>query len=169
MSPVEPRPLVMGTIGAPSRDGVAAGLCVFPKMPAAVSPAGVNRLLAAPIAARNARRLHPNFISGFLSARPTKLFVCNRRGWIRNLGAPDDFNKRIARNPFDGHAGARRSLARGKISAVDLVQCVVLRLVGIESGLARWHRDTVGQWQGQKYLEMEGGVHGTSGVVDRLL
>src|SRR5215469_5497833 len=70
MSPLEPSPLVMRTIGAPSRAGMAAGLCFFPKMLAAFNPAGVKRLLAAPIVVRNARRLHLNFIPSFLSARP---------------------------------------------------------------------------------------------------
>src|SRR5215472_17027254 len=120
MSPVEPRPVVMGTIGAPSKAGEAVGLCFFPKMPEALSPPGVKRLLAAPIAPRNARRLHPNFISSFLSHGP-QLLLCNRRGWIHNLCAADDFNQGIAGNPFDPHTGAGGSFAGRKICSIYLV------------------------------------------------
>src|SRR5579862_2437677 len=60
----------MGTIGAPSTDSVAPGLRFFPKMEAAFKPEGANKLLAAPIAARNERRLQPNFIANLLSTDP---------------------------------------------------------------------------------------------------
>src|ERR1700722_6514019 len=66
MFPEEPRPVVMGTIEAPSRDAVAAGLRFFPNLPAALSPEGANKLLAAPIAARKERRGQPNFIANLL-------------------------------------------------------------------------------------------------------
>src|ERR1700736_1231385 len=61
MSPVEPRPVVMGTMGLPSTEGMG-GLDFLPKMPAAFNSAGANRPpLAAPSAARNERRFQPNF------------------------------------------------------------------------------------------------------------
>src|SRR5580693_1946305 len=61
MSPVEPRPVVMGTMGLPSL-GAADGLGFLPKMPAALNLAGANsELLAAPSAARNERRFQLNF------------------------------------------------------------------------------------------------------------
>ena len=61
MSPVEPRPVVMGTIGLPSTGGME-GLSFLPKMPAALNSAGANRPpQTAPSAARNERRFQPNF------------------------------------------------------------------------------------------------------------
>src|SRR5215472_1086726 len=56
MSPVEPRPLRMGTMALPS-SSVFEGLCFLPKMPAAFSSAGATRPpVRAPSAARNERR-----------------------------------------------------------------------------------------------------------------
>src|ERR1700733_1119004 len=138
MFPVEPRPVIIATIEAPSRDSVAAGLRFFPKMPAAFSPEGANKLLAAPIAARNERRLQPNFIANPLSTDPAHLLVRSRSGRIHNSCTADDLNQGIPRNPFDRHASAGGSLAGGKIGSVDLVQRVVLRLVGIKPGFAGW-------------------------------
>src|ERR1700739_1288085 len=80
MLPVEPRPVVIGTIEAPSRNSVGAGLRFFPKMPAAFSPEGANQLLAAPIAARNERRLQPNFIANLLSADPPYYYYLSAAG-----------------------------------------------------------------------------------------
>src|SRR5580700_7065692 len=61
MSPVEPRPVVTGTMGLPSTEGMD-GLGFLRKIPAAFDSLGANRLpLAAPSAARNERRLRPNF------------------------------------------------------------------------------------------------------------
>src|SRR5579863_2153763 len=111
MFPVDPRPVVIGTIGAPSRDAVAAGLLFFPNMPAAFSPEGANKLLAAPIAARNERRLQANFIANLLSADPALLLVPSRSGRIHNSCAAHDLNQGIPRNPFQRHASAGRSLA----------------------------------------------------------
>src|ERR1051326_7102635 len=107
MFPVEPRPVVMGTMGAPSRDSAAA-LRFFPKMPAALSPEGANTLLAAPIAARNERRLHPNFIATPFD-RSCPLFLRTRR--IHNFCAAHDLNQGVTRNPFDRHASAGGSLS----------------------------------------------------------
>src|SRR5215472_12814207 len=60
MSPVEPRPVVMGTIGLPST-GTMEDFRFLPKMPAAFNSAGANRLPhMAPTAARNDRRFQPN-------------------------------------------------------------------------------------------------------------
>src|SRR5579859_1108138 len=109
MFPVEPRPLVMGTMGAPPRDSAAAALRFFPKMLAALSPEGANTLPAAPIAARNERRLHPNFIATPFD-RSCPLLV---RSWrIHNFCAADDLNEGVPRNPFDRHARAGGSLSR---------------------------------------------------------
>src|SRR6516165_481694 len=61
MSPVEPRPLRMGTIGLPST-AVLGGLCFRPKMPAASDSDGARRPPErAPSAARNERRFQANF------------------------------------------------------------------------------------------------------------
>src|SRR6266567_4626438 len=61
MSPLEPRPVVTGTMGLPSTEGMD-GLGFLRKIPAEFNSAGANRLpLAAPSAARNERRLRPNF------------------------------------------------------------------------------------------------------------
>src|ERR1700733_12338484 len=111
MFPVEPRPVVIATIEAPSRDSVAAGLRFFPKMPAAFSPEGANELLAAPIAARNERRLQPNFISNLFSADPAHYLSPAGVGGFNNFCAADDLNQGIPSNPFDRHASAGRNLA----------------------------------------------------------
>src|ERR1035437_9252582 len=61
MSPVEPRPVVMGTMGLPSTGGME-DLLFLPKMPVAFNSAGANRPPhMAPTAARNERRFQPNF------------------------------------------------------------------------------------------------------------
>src|SRR5580704_7671882 len=61
MSPVEPSPLVIGRIGLPSTDGMVA-LCFLPKTPAAFNSGGANSPpLMLPSAAKNDRRLQPNF------------------------------------------------------------------------------------------------------------
>src|SRR5580692_9108004 len=61
MLPVDPRPVVIGTMGLPSTEG-ADGLGFFPKTLAALNLAGANiELLAAPSAARNERRFQLNF------------------------------------------------------------------------------------------------------------
>src|ERR1700734_166581 len=61
MSPVQPSPVVMGTMGAPSTDAIDA-LVFLPKMPAAFDSAGVNRPpRVAPNAATKERRLQSNF------------------------------------------------------------------------------------------------------------
>src|SRR5580698_2947988 len=133
MSPVEPRPVVMGTMGLPSAEG-ANGLGFLPNMPAALNFAGVNRLLvAAPSAARNERRFQRKFkfIRSFLSGH-SRLFISKRSGGIHHRCAAYDFNQRITWNPLEGHAGARRRFARGEISPVDFVQRIVLRFMGIE-------------------------------------
>src|SRR5882757_6365407 len=60
MSPVDPSPLVMGTMGLPSTEGIDA-LDFLAKTPAAFS-FGANRLpLTAPRADRNERRFQPDF------------------------------------------------------------------------------------------------------------
>src|ERR1700683_2568342 len=88
MFAVEPRPVVMGTIGAPSRLSLVASLRFFPKMPAALSPQGANRLLAAPIAARNERRLQPNFIANLLSADPAPYLSAAGVGGFTTFALP---------------------------------------------------------------------------------
>src|SRR5882724_1806066 len=61
MSPVDPSPLVMGTMGLPSTEGID-GLGFLAKTPAAFNFAGANRLpLTAPRADRNERRFQPDF------------------------------------------------------------------------------------------------------------
>src|ERR1700722_18823716 len=61
MSPVEPSPLVMGTMGAPSTEGID-DLVFLPKIPAAFNSAGASRPpKAAPSAATKERRLQSNF------------------------------------------------------------------------------------------------------------
>src|SRR5579863_10090337 len=121
MSPVEPRPVVMGTIGPPSTESFD-GLAFLPKMPAALSSAGANSPPHnAPSVVRNERRFPPAF--RFMRSCPlsTKLVFSNW-GWRSDdLGATDDFNQRIAGNPFDRHAGARGSLAGGEIGSVDFI------------------------------------------------
>ena len=72
----------MGTMGLPSTDGME-DLRFLPKMPAAFNSAGANRPpLTAPTAARNERRLQPNFkfMSSFLSTAFAKLLIAG--GWV---------------------------------------------------------------------------------------
>jgi hypothetical protein len=52
---------------------------------------------------------------------------------------------------------------------VDLVQRVVLCMMGIESCLAGGHRNSVSEWQTEKDLEMENTVHGATCMLERLL
>src|SRR5580658_6551769 len=88
MFPVEPRPVVMGTIEAPSRESVADALRFFPNLPAAFSPEGANKLLAAPIAARNERRVHPNFIANLLLPDPARYLSAPGVGGVTTLALP---------------------------------------------------------------------------------
>src|SRR5579863_10629448 len=134
MFPVEPSPDVIGTMASPLTE-VVTGLRFLPNAPLAFSPKGAKTLLAAPRAARNVRRLQPSFI---FRLSPVRLSLCRPCGRTHNLRAADDFNQRIARNPFERHASARRSFSGRKIGAVNFVQGVVLRFVGIEPSLACW-------------------------------
>src|ERR1700742_5155370 len=60
MSPVQPSPLVMGTMALPSTEGVD-GLGFLPNIPAAFDSAGANRPpRVAPSAATKERRLQSN-------------------------------------------------------------------------------------------------------------
>src|ERR1700722_9314003 len=168
MSPVEPRPVVMGTMGLPSREG-AEGLSFLPKPPAAINLPGAKRvLLTAPSAARNERRFQSNF--KFMCCFPLQVF---RQLFIGGRSddqcAADDFKQRIARNPFQSHAGTGGSFAWGKIRPVNFVQRVVLRFMRIEPCLAGGHGDTVGERQTEKDLDMEDAVHGAAGTLDRFL
>src|SRR5580692_2505241 len=88
MFPVEPRPVVIGTIEAPSGNSVAGALRFFPNMPAALSPEGANQLLAAPIAARNERRVQPNFIVNLLSGDPARYLSAAGVEGFRTLALP---------------------------------------------------------------------------------
>src|ERR1700683_1932387 len=73
MSPVEPRPLVIGTMGLPSSEEMG-DLCFLPKRLAAFDSAGANRPpLMAPSAERNARRLQSNFFK-FICSFPYEFF-----------------------------------------------------------------------------------------------
>src|ERR1700730_15380029 len=61
MSPVEPSPVVIGTMGWPSTEGVA-DLVFLVDIPSAFSLAGANRLpAAAPRVDRKERRFQPDF------------------------------------------------------------------------------------------------------------
>src|SRR5580700_10566558 len=83
----------MGTMGLPSIPGTGC-LCFLPQRLAAFDAAGANKPpVTAPSTERNERRLHSNFTSSFLSTW--------RRGRIDDHRATYDFNRRIARNPFD--------------------------------------------------------------------
>src|SRR5579862_1829903 len=107
MSPVEPRPVVIGTMGLPSTDG-ASGLGFLPSMPAALSFAGVSKpLVAAPSVARNERRFQPkfSFMRRFLSMA-SRLIQPSGGVWIHDRCAAYDFNQRITWNPLEGHASA---------------------------------------------------------------
>src|SRR5271168_1223358 len=98
MSPVEPSPVVMGTMGSPSTDG---GLGFLPERPAAFNSGGANRQ---PSAATKERRLQLNFtfIDTFLST----LSQCVSAGGGRSedSGAAHDLDQRIPGDPFEGHA-----------------------------------------------------------------
>src|ERR1700722_21020361 len=62
MSPVDPRPVVMGTMGLPSTPGIVGGVCFLPMLPAAFNSVGPNKPpVMVPSAARNERRFQPNF------------------------------------------------------------------------------------------------------------
>src|SRR6478609_9563144 len=82
MSPVEPRPLVIGTMALPSTDDLDFFL---PESQAASSPAGALRVpLASPSAERNERRFQPNFkfMRGYLSI---SLENYSPAGWLGAL------------------------------------------------------------------------------------
>src|ERR1700683_1704334 len=171
MLPVEPRPVVIGTMGLPSVEGADA-LGFLPKMLAALNLAGVNsELPAAPSAVRNERRFQPSFkpMRSFPSMLSANLLLGGRCGRSAHIHAADDFNQRIARNPFQSHAGTGRSFAGGEIGSVDLVQRVVLRLVRIEPGLAGRHGNSVSERQTKKNLEMDDAVHVAACTLDRFL
>jgi len=76
--------------------------------------------------------------------------------------ASNDLDQRIARNPLNSHASARRGFAWAEVSAVDFVQRVVLRFMGIEPGFARRHWDIVGVRKADKNLHMDDAVHGAA-------
>src|SRR5579871_136972 len=88
MSPVEPRPVVMGTMGAPSTDGTVTLLRFFPRNPLAFNPDGVKKLPAAPIAARNERRLQPSFIFGDSLLFDQNYFCVGAPGAFTTLALP---------------------------------------------------------------------------------
>src|SRR5579862_8122935 len=74
MSPVEPSPDVIGTIGWPSPPFPGA-LCFEPSAAAALESAGAtNPPVMAPRAPRNVRRLQPNFEPMFSFLSETFLF-----------------------------------------------------------------------------------------------
>src|SRR5215469_10591763 len=160
----------MGTIDWPSREGVA-GLRFLPKMPAARNSEGVNRLPITPSAARNERRLQPNFefIPGSPSSPFAKLFISLQHGRIDHYCAPDNFNQRIPRNPFDSHAGSRGSFARREIGPVDLVQRIVLCLMCVEPCLASGRGYTLRERQAEKNLKVQDAIHGAARALDDLL
>src|SRR5579864_3484838 len=102
MSPVEPRPVVMGTMGLPSTVGTE-GFTFLPSRPAAPDFAGANRLLpAAPSAARNERRFQPSFVLRFMCGTfqlPSRTICLSIRSWCGRIDdhrAADDFNQRVA-------------------------------------------------------------------------
>src|ERR1700728_1148668 len=120
MSPVEPRPLVIGTMGLPSSEEMG-DLCFLPKRLAAFDSAGANRPpLMAPRAERNARRLQSNFFK-FICSFPYEFFSCRRKLLFSRRGddhrAADDFDQGIPRNPFNSHARAGRSFAGREIGS----------------------------------------------------
>lgn len=67
---------------------MAAGLRFFPKMLAAFSPEGANKLLAAPIAARNEQRVQPNYIANLLLAEPARYLSAAGVGGFTTLALP---------------------------------------------------------------------------------
>src|SRR5579859_2365753 len=113
MSPVEPNPVVIGTTALPSR-ARADALCFLPKR-AAFSSEGANMPpVSVPNAARKERRFQPNF--NFMPIPPLPLapkqsFIGRRCRRPDDQRAAYDFNQRISRNPFHGHARARRRFA----------------------------------------------------------
>src|ERR1700742_4042889 len=88
MSPLEPRPVVMGTMGLPSTEDAEA-LGFLPKRPVALNFAGASRLLlAAPSADRNDRRFQPNFRfmrSPFNFLRELSIAYCRSAGGVGGL------------------------------------------------------------------------------------
>src|SRR6516164_1328919 len=75
MSPVEPRPLVIGTMGLPSTEG-ATGLCFLPKMAAALlSCEAKSPPVREASRARNERRVQSNL--GFISD-----VLCRGKGYF---------------------------------------------------------------------------------------
>src|SRR5215831_21171122 len=104
MSPVDPRPEVMGTIGVPSIPDLG-GLRFFPKM-LALSVLGAKKPpTIVPTAERKERRF-PSNLSPICSAPfgSRELFLGRRGRRIDHQRAADDFDQRIAGNPFDRHA-----------------------------------------------------------------
>src|ERR1700689_1868509 len=89
MSPVEPSPVVMGTIGSPSTEGIE-GLGFLPKMPAAFDSAGANRPpRAAPSAATKERRLQSNFRFMILSSQLSREIMSQPAvGGVRTTALP---------------------------------------------------------------------------------
>src|SRR5215472_15371926 len=88
MSPVEPSPVMIGTMGTPSIDGMVTCLRFFAKSPPPLKPEDVKTLLAAPIAARKERRLQPNFILGLPSLQPTTYLSAVAAGGFITLALP---------------------------------------------------------------------------------
>src|SRR5262245_16860293 len=109
MSPVDPRPEVIGKMGLPSRD-LAEGLRFLPNKPAASSSRGATRPpVMAPRAARKDRRFQENFRFMGVSFRTGEgLFLGGGAG---DLSGAHDLDERIPRNPLHRHAGPRRRLA----------------------------------------------------------
>src|SRR6476660_6803061 len=90
MSPVEPRPVVIGTMRLPSTKDTG-GLCFLPKMLAAFNSDGANRPpLMAPSAARNERQLQSKvkFMCGFLSMRFANYFSADGVDGVTTIALP---------------------------------------------------------------------------------
>ena len=60
-------------------------------------------------------------MSGFPLTSLAKLFISNLGGRSVDQGAADDFNQRIARNPFESGAGAGRRFAGTKSTRIVAV------------------------------------------------
>src|SRR5215813_3000427 len=101
MSPVDPRPEVIGTIGVPSIPGFW-GLRFFPKMLALGVLGAKKPPTTVPIAERKERRFPYNFSP--ICCAPfgfsCELFLGRRGRRIDHQRAADDFDQRIAGNPF---------------------------------------------------------------------
>src|SRR4030088_1324428 len=173
MSPVEPSPVVIGTIGLPSTEG-SADFIFLVDIPSAFSLMGANRLpAAAPRVDKKERRFQPDF--KFIRSSVFDIFRINllasrgSGGSSRrdHYGAADDFNQRIPWNPLQCHAGAGRRFPWAEVGPIDFVQCVVLRLMRVEPRFARRHRDAIGERQAQKDLEIDNAVHRTTCSLDR--